>query len=337
MKITLLTGVAGDIQGWGNIDTTNALASTLRQSGKEVDVLFVRQHEELFNYLETQDIDLLWSSLYHINNNENSIDIPLDAPWVQDYLDQRNVPYVGSSAASLKTMLNKRQTYETLKQHNVSVPDQYYIESMNQLVIPRFSSEFIVKPCYGSNSTGIDEQSVVDSPQTLITKVRSLFNSLSQPVIVEEYLTGDEITVLVLGNGENCQLLSVINRVDNDCYEKFPIITSNLKYKHAITFHKPTGSVKKNAENLAYQTATALGCLDHVRIDMRMDSQGQLKVIDVNGIPGMSPIQGSRSLAIQMLYNPQYSKLENFSRLTNRTVDSAIDRYVIKQPAVASA
>jgi len=336
MKITLLTGTAGDIQGWGNMETTHALASTLKQAGKEVDILFVNHYADLFDYLDTQTFDLIWSSLYHISNNENSIDIPLNDQWVQDYLDQRQIPYVGSSASSLKTMLNKHDTYTTLKKHNIPVPEQYYIESLDVLTLPKLSGKFIVKPCYGSNSTGIDELSIVDTPEALKEKVEPILTKFSQPVIVEEYLPMDEYTVLVLGNGEDCQLQSVINKVDSACYQQYPIITSDLKAEHGITFHKPTNSIKKMAENLAYQTATALGCLDHVRIDMRMDREGQLKVIDVNGIPGMSPVMGSRSLAIQMLYNPQYDKSENHSRLTNRTVDSAMDRYITGRAAIAS-
>jgi hypothetical protein len=88
MKIKLLTGIAGDIRDWGTIETTNALASTSRRSGKELDILPVSQYARRCNFLETQGLDLLWSSLYHIDTNEDSINIPFNVQSVQDFLDQ---------------------------------------------------------------------------------------------------------------------------------------------------------------------------------------------------------------------------------------------------------
>lgn len=326
MKVTLLTGVAGDIQGWGNMETTHALAETLMHSGKEVDVLFLNKYSELFDYLDSESFDLIWSSLYHISNNETSIDVPFNKKWLHDHLDDRQIPYVGSPARCLKTMLNKSRTYEILKNHNIPVPKQYYIEFLDDL--PTLDGQYIVKPCFGSNSTGIDGASIVNTQEALTKKVSSIYDDFSQPVVIEKFLPNDEYTVLVLGNGESCQLHSVMYSVDRDSYKQYPIITNDLKYQHGVTLLKPDPAIKKMAEHLAYQTKIALGCLDHVRIDMKMDNDGQLNVIDVNGIPGMSPTLGSRSLGIQTLYNPQFSKQENFSRLVNDTVDSAMNRYI---------
>jgi len=328
MKITLLTGTAGDIQGWGNMETTQALATALKNNDHHVDIFFVSSYEQLTQYLNEGDFDIIWSSLYHISNNENSIHIPFNHKWVQEHLEAYNVPYIGPSAASLKIMLNKHRTHTKLNNANIPVPKHIYIESLSEL--KAVEGQFIVKPCYGSNSTGINESSIVNTPEALHTQVATLLEHYNQPVIIEEYLPGDEYTVLVLGNGYNRKCYSIINTIDSDNYIQYPVITSDLKYQRGLTYHKPVADLKATAEQLADQTATALGCRDHVRIDMRMDKDGQLKVIDVNGIPGMSPTLGSRSLAIQQLYHPQFDKHENYLQLVRHIVDSAIDRYDIK-------
>ena len=330
MRVTLLTGTAADIQGWGDMETTNYLAEALREGGNDVDIAFVRNYEELTEYLIQGNFDLIWSSLYDINDNEDFIDISLDKNWVQDYLDLYRVPYIGPSASSLKKMLNKHHTYKTLKAGDVEVPKQYYVESISDLSqLEEFKGQLFVKPCYGSNSTGIDESSVVSTLEELQSKARYILDELSQPVVIEEYLSGDEYTVLALGNDDN-RFYSIKNTIDSKSYRKYPIITCDAKYEDAITFEKPSKEVQKMAEYLAYRAVSILQCHDHVRIDMRMDSEGQLKVIDVNGIPGMSPILGSRSLMIKMLYNPQYSKWENYLNLTNEIVDSAVKRCSIE-------
>lgn len=328
MKISLITGTAGDIQGWGNIETTHALEAVLKSSGKQVEIFFATGYEGLCHYLQKRNFDMIWSSLYHITEKEDSIEVPLNEKWVQDYLEIYEIPYIGSSASSLKMMLNKQQTSIALSKKNVPVPAQFYIDSVESVaMLTELEGQFIVKPCYGSNSTGVDETSVVRTPEKLIEKVTSIITKLDQPVVVEEYLPGDEYTVLVLGNHKKRHLYSVVNSLRRDSYQDYPIITSNLKYKHGIEFHKPDKAVQAMAEDVAERTAVALDCRDHVRIDMRMDHQGEIKVIDVNGIPGLSPVLGSRSLAIQELYHPQYSKAENYSRLISQTVDSAMQRY----------
>lgn len=329
MHITLVTGVAGAIQGWGDMPTTRALANALNNCGKQTEILFVNELQELMRYLEETKSDLIWSCLYHVCGTQDYIDIPIASQWVQEILEQKQIAYVGSSANSLKTMLDKHLTNQTLQASNLPVPDQWYVESGDELDDLQVRTPCIVKPCFGSESTGIDESSVVNSEQELRNKVTHILSNYSQPVVIEEYLPGSEFTVLVLGNGDDCRLHSIENIVDNSCYQHYPIVTNQLKLKNGIAFRKPVPEIRRQAEHLAYTVACALDCRDHVRIDMRMDADGQLKVIDVNGIPGMNP-QKSRSLVIQELYYPRYNRQENFSRLTNATVDSALDRYAIQ-------
>jgi D-alanine-D-alanine ligase len=78
------------------------------------------------------------------------------------------------------------------------------------------------------------------------------------------------------------------------------VLTANLKIHGWIDFTIP----RDRAEDLCAVTAattTALGCRDHVRVDIREDGDGRLRVIDVNGIPGLNP-KKSRSIAIQIIY-----------------------------------
>lgn len=325
MKIALITGTAGDIQGWGNMETTHALASSIQDNGHQAEVLYVKNNDELFEHLEKPSFDLVWSSLYHITEKDNSIEVPLHDKWVQDYLEHFEIPYIGTGSFGLKSMLDKHKTHKILSQHNVPVPTQIYIDSSDTLPTPE--GQYIVKPCYGSNSTAIDETSVVSCPDALAKKVQPILNTLSQPVVIEEYLAGEEYTVLMLGNGEHRRFFSTINVIAPETYDHYPIVTSNLKYQHGISFGVPEDEVKIQAEAVAAQAADALGCLDHVRIDMRMDNAGKLKVIDANGIPGLSPSLGSRSLAIQELYHPQFQGPENYHRLVNTIIGSAAQRY----------
>jgi len=70
-----------------------------------------------------------------------------------------------------------------------------------------------------------------------------------------------------------------------------------------------------------------LKCWDHVRVDMRVDGNGDLKIIEVNGIPGLKPIK-SWSPQIYTLYHPSADgELVDYQNLMAHIVDSALARY----------
>jgi D-alanine-D-alanine ligase len=80
---------------------------------------------------------------------------------------------------------------------------------------------------------------------------------------------------------------------------------------------------------LCVQAVDALNCLDHVRVDMRFDAHKKLKIIEVNGIPGLKPIK-SWSPQMFTLYNKSpKGPLEDYRLLLNKIVDSALTRYNI--------
>src|SRR5207237_146318 len=59
----------------------------------------------------------------------------------------------------------------------------------------------IVKPAWEGSSKGIRNKCLVDDPAALEEVVESLRRDHRQPVLVEEFIDGDELTVGVVGNG----------------------------------------------------------------------------------------------------------------------------------------
>ena len=67
--------------------------------------------------------------------------------------------------------------------------------------------------------------------------------------------------------------------------------------------YEASARTKEEAVELASRACDALGCDDHVRIDMREGSDGRLRIMEVNGIPGLKPVK-SWSPQIYTLYHP---------------------------------
>ncbi len=74
----------------------------------------------------------------------------------------------------------------------------------------------------------------------------------------------------------------------------------------------------------------ALNCLDHVRADMRLDSRGQLKIIEVNGIPGLKPIKSWSPQIYTLHHGSTAGEMEDYKRLIDHIVNSALARYGLK-------
>lgn len=324
MKVLIITGCAGAVQGWGDLETTERLCEAIRASGDEAEILYVNSLYELLTGLDSKSCDIVWSSLYHVSQNANYVGAgPDDRSWIADILDKRNIPYVGPDAQSMKDLIDKAATTRRLRDNNVPVPQQSIVHEGEKSCLNQFP--LFVKPRYESESTGISEESVVHSHNELNSRIKYIHETFHQPALVEEYLPGNELTVAVIGNGSKRKILPVVNVIEKGAYKKYPLVTVDLKVRDMISFEIP----KKNYDEavmLADKAINTLECYDHIRLDMREDAEGRIKIIEVNGIPGLNPIK-SRSLQIHSLYNRQYSKHENFKELVNTIVDSAIERH----------
>src|SRR6185503_297079 len=96
MRILLITGPAGQAQGWGNLETTMRIRDALDSMGMHTSVFFVETAEALIERLKTRTFDLVWSALYYISSNADFIGHNASGLWVHDILDRMAIPYLGS-------------------------------------------------------------------------------------------------------------------------------------------------------------------------------------------------------------------------------------------------
>jgi D-alanine-D-alanine ligase len=324
-NILLITGPAGDAQGWGDMAVTQEIANAINASGKKAEIAFVSTLEELDTALETHDFDLIWSALYHVSEKSETIGMGEgDDKWLADILDARNLPYIGPDADCMKALIHKTTTHGIMDKAGVPVPYHYQIELGQELPDLKFPA--FVKPSYESRSVGISDNSVVNNPEELAAQVKFIHDTYDQPALVEEYLPGQEYTVLMLGNGEFQEFLPGKVTVDPSLFGDYPILRSDLRGVGATKI-MPMKKLAQQSIEVTRKAMEALNCLDHVRADMRLDNDGQLKIIEVNGIPGLKPVK-SWSPQIYTLHHPSgQGEMEDYRRLIDHIVSSALARY----------
>jgi D-alanine-D-alanine ligase len=323
MKVLLITGPAGASQGWGDMYTTELICDAIQSSGKDAEIQYVTRENDFLRAVTMKSFDLVWSALYHFSSNVSYIGCCQDELWVADILKEKHIPYVGPNARTMKNLIDKSATHRLLLEADIGVPGQDVVPVGG--AVPSVTYPVFVKPCYESESSGISEESVVNSDLELEKRIKYIHETFKEPAVIEDYLPGKEFTVSVLGNGTYRKFYPVVNIIHPSAFKKYPVIVEGLKEKGLIELKIPNRGFEE-AGALADRAAKILDCLDHVRIDMREDEFGNLKVIEVNGIPGLNP-RKSRSLLIHSIYNS--SQGNGFCSLINKIVEAARDRYGI--------
>ena len=326
-RILLVTGPGGDAQGWGNMAVTQEIAKAINGSGKSSDIASVSSIDGLIRALDTRKFDLVWSALYHVTENEATIGTgDNDEDWVADILDKRRIPYIGPDAATMKVLIHKTATHDILDKAGVPVPYHYQIEqgqALPDIMFPAF-----VKPSFESRSVGINDNSVVNTVEELEVQVDFIHENYDQPALVEEYLPGREYTVLMLGNGAYQEFLPGMVTVDPGLFGRYPILRADLRGVGATKI-QPAGQLAEKTIEPTAKAVKALNCQDHVRADMRLDSQGNVKIIEVNGIPGLKPVKSWSPQIYTLHHASEKGEMEDYRALIDHIVSSALARYGI--------
>jgi D-alanine-D-alanine ligase len=324
MRILLLTGPGGDAQGWGDLQVTESIREAAIAAGHPARIAWVETEADFMKALDLGGFDIVWSALYHLTSNDRFIGRNNEGPWVADVLDDRAIPYIGSDSQTMKDMIDKHRTHTILARKGIPVPGHRLAHSQDDLSDIRYP--VFVKPVCESRSIGISDESVVYSEEDLRRRTVYIEREFEQPALVEDFLPGDEFTVLVLGNGTARSCLPGLVSVDDWHYGRHRVLRSDLRGV-GITRIGPAGHQADQAKELADRAAEAMHCLDHVRIDLKTDAEGSLRIIEVNGIPGLKPHKSWAPQLFTLHYRSSAGEAEDYERLIGGIIDAARRRY----------
>ncbi|HEX4451374.1 MAG TPA: D-alanine--D-alanine ligase [Kofleriaceae bacterium] len=147
------------------------------------------------------------------------------------------------------------------------------------VVLGKRSLPFVVKPAFEGSSVGV---SIVEDRTQIADAVRGA-RRYHGPVIVEDYIAGTEVFVGILDG-------RVLGSVEVRPATKF--YDYEAKYKRTDTKYllppELARDVVERAEHHALAAYTALGCSGHARPDLRISTTGEVFVLEVNTLPGMT-------------------------------------------------
>lgn len=236
------------------------------------------------------------------------------------------IPYTHSDPLTMALTLDKNLTKRIALSHGIPTAPFCLIERSEDLAAARLPPfPVIAKPNGEGSSMGIRRDSLCADSAALARRVELLLSDYRQPVLVESFLPGAEVTVAVLGNGPNARALAAMEIApqsgNNDTF--IYSLETKRNYLAEVDYHVPPrlpSSTIAAIEERAVAIYRAIGCRDTARIDLRLDAAGQPCLVEVNALPGLDPLRSDLPIMCGRLG-------VSYQELIDRIVRHATDRW----------
>jgi D-alanine-D-alanine ligase len=200
------------------------------------------------------------------------------------------IPCTGSDAAVMAVTMDKALTKRILRDAGIRTPNFIVCQDI-PLSPPPFGFPSFIKPNWDGSSRGICGKSLVSEIDSYRERVRVILEEYKQPVLIEPYLEGRDFCVGLLGNDPPRALQTCEVMLGHE--EGIPFFSYEYKRRETdILDMSPSGIDTDKLEKMALSAWNILGCRDYARLDFRTDSLGIPFLLEINALPGLSPVSG---------------------------------------------
>ena len=203
------------------------------------------------------------------------------------------LPYTGSDPLTLAITLDKAIARRVVTPELRVAQAALLHSEADEGSLEKLRYPVLVKPNDEGSSKGIRQDAVVGSIAEAAWLSRRLREQYGCPVLVEEFLNGVEVTVGIIGNGPEAEILGVME-ISPKAVEQPFVYSVEVKrdWRKMVDYHVPARLPNETLTALAHDALTAyrlLGCRDFARIDFRLDYSGQPFFLECNALPGLDP------------------------------------------------
>lgn len=222
--------------------------------------------------LKTLDVDRVFN-IVHGRGGEDGL--------LQGALEMLSIPYTGSGVLGSALGMDKLRTKLCWRGHNLPTPSWSVLKTKSDIDACADALGFpvIVKPSLEGSSIGMAKaNNVVELEEAFDTAIK--FNC---DVIAEQWVTGKEYTVAILGD---TALPMIRLQTPNEFYDY------EAKYQANTTqYDCPCGlpaDKEQQLQALALEAFNILGGSSWGRVDLMLDESGEPWLLEINTVPGMT-------------------------------------------------
>ena len=284
-----------------HIETIDSIRTALESDGHQT--VFIQADVDLPFALKEENPDICFNIAEGLGGDAREAQVPA-------VLEMLQIPYTGSRIMANAISLDKTLTKRIWRDRRLPVaPFQEFLlgdESLRlDLKFPLF-----VKPAREGTGMGVDMNAIVKNEDELRERVSYIINTYHQPALVETFLPGREFTVGIMGR-EDAKLYSRHPEwYEKDGFHRFPVLeldssrsVTPLVYSQAAK-SKDVGEdgapgyicpavlepeLEKKLKYFALRAHQLLYTLDVSRTDIRLDEEGNPRLLEINTLPGLTP------------------------------------------------
>ncbi len=244
--------------------------------------------------IQTLDIDCVFPALHGEFGEDGQL---------QTILEILKIPFVGSGSVASRKAMDKGISQALFLQAGFKVPETCVIQSTDDLKaaerLLKKKQGFVIKPLKGGSSVGV----VITNNKKKIKQLISRGLKNHQVVILQEYLSGRELTCAVIEKSEK----NIIPLIPTEIRPKKSVFF-DYKAKYTVGGSDeitppdlPQSRIRELQES-ALRAHKLIGCSGMSRSDFILHDN-HLYILEINTLPGMTKTsllpQGAAALGIE--------------------------------------
>jgi D-alanine-D-alanine ligase len=305
------------LEEYDSIETVNALQAAIEAKG--LTVVKLGGGLEFLKHILQEKVDFVFNISEGLGNYRSR---EAQVPAVLEMLD---IPYSGADPQCLAICLDKALTKKLIAAAGIPTPQWTVagLDNFKSIDWPHLPYPAFVKPIWEGSSKGIRLSSLADNPADLDQLVSGLLKKYAQPVLIEEFIAGEEVTVGLVGNRPP-RMIGIMRVVPRQKEPRF-IYSLEVKrdYEKLVDYECPArlaARTLKRIEEYALKAFQILECRDFARVDFRIGKDGTPYFLEINPLAGLNP-KSSDLVIMAGLVDIRYNAL------IGSILDAALARY----------
>ncbi len=208
---------------------------------------------------------------------------------LQGTLDMLKIPYTGSNVLAAALTMDKTMTKRVLTSAGITTPKFAVYRAVDKDknlaadIEEKFGLPVVIKAPSQGSSIGVE---IVEKAEDISAAIENSFK-YGDEILVEEFISGRELTVAVFGNEDKAKALPIIEITTTTGRYDY-----ETKYKKGASTHicpaEISDELTEKVQALAIGAFKICKCAGVARIDMMLSAENVPYVIEINSVPGMT-------------------------------------------------
>ncbi|MFC7391539.1 D-alanine--D-alanine ligase family protein [Scopulibacillus cellulosilyticus] len=303
MKIAVIYGGTSS-EREVSLSTGKGVMEALERKGHEV--VGVDFDPENLNEIIKLNVDLVFIGLHGKYGEDGRI---------QGLLDILKIPYVGSGVMASSIAMDKARAKVLFKNAGIRTAEGCSVRKGQSYQSSPFGYPVVIKPNSEGSTIGL---TIAENDEQFQKGIQTALK-YDETALIETFIDGKELTVSVLGKGEEIKALPVVEIVPKNKFYDY-----EAKYAPGMSTHyvpaRIQDDVTKKLQKWSVLAHRQLGCETYSRVDFILPNDGSEPVIlEVNTLPGMTPTSlfPDAANAVGISYDDMIEQLVNLTVQSN--------------------